>query len=197
MHEFSPAPCGQREHWARKERLEPKSVISQGDPVESTQLVRLSKFLSKHLRHQPQKIGLIPEPGGWVGVEELLAACALAGLPMTREMLNEVVERNDKQRFAFDESGQKIRAQQGHSIDVDLELEPSEPPAVLYHGTGSGNVEAIQRSGLLKMRRHHVHLSADTETAIRVGSRHGKPVVFIVDAAAMKAEGWKRRMAGR
>jgi putative RNA 2'-phosphotransferase len=165
-------------------------MTAQGDPMENAQLVRLSKFLSKHLRHQPQKIGLIPEPGGWVRVEELLAACTAAGYAMTQEMLAEVVARNDKQRFAFDESGQRIRAQQGHSIDVDLELNAAEPPIVLYHGTGSVSVDLILQSGLQKMRRHHVHLSADVETAIRVGSRHGKPVVFTVDAARMKAEGW-------
>lgn len=158
--------------------------------MENTLLVRLSKFLSKHLRHQPEKIGLIPEPGGWVNVDDLLRACAAAGNPISRQMLEEVVEHNDKKRFAFDESGERIRAQQGHSINVDLQLEPSEPPDVLYHGTARQNVDAILQSGLLKMRRHHVHLSANVETAIRVGSRHGKPVIFTVNTAAMSTEGW-------
>ncbi|MDX1933075.1 MAG: RNA 2'-phosphotransferase [Capsulimonadales bacterium] len=152
-------------------------------------LVRTSKYLSKHLRHQPERIGLTLEPGGWVGVDDLLAACARNGFLLTREQLDEIVRENDKQRFAFDATGTKIRANQGHSVEVDLELSPAEPPEVLYHGTGAGSVEAIRREGLKKMRRHHVHLSADRETAERVGRRHGRPVVFRVDAAAMHAAG--------
>lgn len=158
--------------------------------MDDARLTKLSKFLSKHLRHQPQKIGLILQPGGWVGVDDLLRACAAWGHPMTRAVLDEVVAHNDKQRFAFDETGSRIRAQQGHSVAVDLELEETRPPAVLYHGTGAGSVEAILREGLRKMRRHHVHLSADVETAVRVGSRHGRPVVLVVDASAMRDEGW-------
>ena len=153
-------------------------------------LVRASKFLSKSLRHQPEAIGLTLQPGGWVGVDDLLRACAAGGFPLTRETLDEVVAGSDKQRFAFDEAGARIRAQQGHSVAVDLELEEAEPPAVLHHGTGSGSVPAILSDGLRKMGRHHVHLSADPETARRVGSRHGRPVVFAVDAAAMRAEGF-------
>jgi putative RNA 2'-phosphotransferase len=100
-----------------------------------------------------------------------------------------VVEGNDKQRFAFDETGTKIRANQGHSIEVDLELEPQTPPAHLFHGTGAQNRERLEREGLNKMRRHHVHLSPDLETAIKVGSRHGKPLVFLVDTGRMSADG--------
>ena len=154
--------------------------------MDEGRLVRVSRFLSKHLRHQPRRIGLTLAPGGWVTVDALLAACARAGMPLSRAELDEVVARNNKQRFAFDESGTRIRASQGHSVPVDLELEPREPPATLYHGTGEGAVAAIQREGLRKMRRHHVHLSSDVATAVMVGRRHGRPVVFAVDAAAMR-----------
>jgi putative RNA 2'-phosphotransferase len=152
-------------------------------------LVRVSKYLSKHLRHQPERIGLTLEPGGWVRVDDLLAACAANNMRLTRAQLNEVVARNDKKRFAFDETGTKIRANQGHSVEVDLMLEPVTPPETLYHGTGHQSVEAIRRDGLKKMNRHHVHLSPDVETATRVGARHGRPVIFTVDAKAMHDAG--------
>lgn len=157
--------------------------------MDEARLVRISKYLSLHLRHQPQRLGLELEPGGWVRVEMLLAACAREGMRITREELDEVVARNNKQRFGFDESGERIRAKQGHSVTVDLLLEPAAPPDVLYHGTGRNAVGPILREGLRKMRRHHVHLSADVSTAIVVGRRHGPPVVFRVDAAAMCADG--------
>ena len=152
-------------------------------------LVRISKFLSKHLRHDPGGLGLTLAPGGWVNVDDLLAACAKKRLPLTRAELNEVVEKNNKQRFSFDPTGTQIRANQGHSVEVDLGLSPATPPDVLYHGTGHRAVGAIQANGLQKMRRHHVHLSADVDTARRVGARHGRPVVFVVDAARMHADG--------
>lgn len=160
-----------------------------GTSMDERQLVRVSKFLSKHLRHQPERIGLTLEPGGWVAVAALLAACAAHGMAITRAELGEVVARNNKQRFAFDETGERIRANQGHSVPVDLQLEPAQPPATLYHGTGAAAVAAILREGLRKMRRHHVHLSPDIATATRVGARHGAPVAFAVDAAAMSQAG--------
>ena len=153
------------------------------------QQVRTSKFLSLHLRHQPQRLGLVLEPGGWVAVDDLLQAVARHGVRISRAELDEVVANSDKQRFSFDPSGRRIRANQGHSVAVDLELEPVEPPAVLYHGTGERSVPSIERDGLRKMRRQHVHLSPDVATAQRVGSRHGRPVVFEVDAAALHAAG--------
>jgi putative RNA 2'-phosphotransferase len=152
-------------------------------------LVKTSKYLSKHLRHQPERLGLTLAPGGWVPVRDLLNACAAHGMPLSRADLEEVVARNNKQRFSFDESGTRIRANQGHSTDVDLQLEPVVPPDVLYHGTAERNVEAIMRAGLLKMARHHVHLSADIPTARQVGARHGKPVVLRVDAGEMHRDG--------
>jgi putative RNA 2'-phosphotransferase len=152
-------------------------------------LVKISKYLSKHLRHQPERLGLTLQPGGWVGVDELLAACARHNFPISRETLDEVVRTSDKRRYSFDETGTRIRANQGHSTDVDLQLEPAAPPAVLYHGTAGHNLESIRAAGLKKMARHHVHLSYDIATAVAVGRRHGKPAVFCIDAAAMRAAG--------
>lgn len=157
--------------------------------VEGRERVRISKFLSYHLRHDPAGLGLQLAPGGWVEVEALLAACARKGVRVTRAQLAEVVATSDKQRFAFDASGQRLRANQGHSVEVDLELRPVEPPARLYHGTGESSVAAILREGLLRMERHHVHLSGDEDTARKVGGRHGRPAVLVVDAAAMQADG--------
>ena len=150
---------------------------------------RLSKFLSKHLRHQPEAIGLHLEAGGWVAVPDLLAACAAHGQPLTHDDLEDLVADNDKQRFAFDEAGQRIRAQQGHSVAVDLQLAPAVPPAVLYHGTVPAALPAIWQVGLQKMSRHHVHLSPDEATARRVGQRRGRPVLLAIDAAALHAAG--------
>lgn len=114
--------------------------------------IRLSKFLSRHLRHAPEDIGLTLEEGGWVDVEDLLAACASARVHVTREQLNLVVARCEKQRFAFDDTGTRIRANQGHSVEVDLQLTPATPPDILYHGTATRNLASIlatrPRSGL-------------------------------------------------
>ena len=156
------------------------------DPQDAT---RHSKFLSQHLRHQPEAIGLTLQAGGWVTVADLLAACAAHGHPLTRDELDDLVEDNDKQRFAYDEVGQRLRAQQGHSVAVDLELAPAAPPAVLYHGTAPAALPAIRVTGLQKMSRHHVHLTADEATARRVGQRRGRPVLLTVAAAAWHAAG--------
>jgi putative RNA 2'-phosphotransferase len=157
--------------------------------MDDARVVKISKYLSKRLRHQPERLGLTLRPGGWVPVADLLAACARHNVPLSRAELDEVVARNNKRRFSFDPTGNLIRANQGHSVAVDLQLEPVEPPAVLYHGTGHGAVEPIRREGLRKMARHHVHLSSDRETARAVGARHGRPVVFMVNAAAMHSAG--------
>ncbi len=158
--------------------------------MNETRRTKVSKYLSKHLRHQPERLGLQLEPGGWVAVEQLLAACAERRFPITRAELDEVVATNDKQRFSFDPSGTLIRANQGHSVDIDLQLEPSMPPDELYHGTGERTAAAIASAGILKMSRHHVHLSADMTTARSVGARHGHPVVFAVDTRAMQRDGY-------
>lgn len=151
--------------------------------------VRISKFVSLVLRHEPHKAGLTLEQGGWVRIEDLIAGAATAGCHFTRDELETVVERCDKQRFAIDEAGTQIRANQGHSTEVDLQLEPAEPPAELFHGTAERNLAGVLRGGLLKMARHHVHLSSDTQTATKVGARHGKPVLLAIDAAKMRADG--------
>ncbi|MBP3955003.1 RNA 2'-phosphotransferase [Gemmata sp. G18] len=151
--------------------------------------IRLSKFVSKVLRHEPDSIGITLEPGGWVPIVDLLSGLTKAGTQTSREELNAVVANCEKQRFAFDETATKIRANQGHSTEVDLQLEEAEPPAELFHGTAHNTVPVILRDGLLKMARHHVHLSADTTTAAKVGQRHGKPVVLVVDTAKMRADG--------
>jgi len=153
------------------------------------QLVTVSKFLSKHLRHAPEALGLTLEPGGWVAIDTLLAACAQHGFPISREQLDEVVRTSDKKRYSYDDAGTRIRANQGHSTAVDLQLQPVEPPALLYHGTTEKHVTEILAFGLLKMKRHHVHLSLDIATATRVGQRQGKPIILTVDSAAMHTRG--------
>jgi RNA:NAD 2''-phosphotransferase len=152
-------------------------------------MVKVSKYLSKHLRHAPERIGLTLEEGGWVSVDALLAACAANRMSVSRAELDEVVARNDKKRFSFDETGTRIRANQGHSVEVDLGLVPVAPPDVLYHGTGHQTADVVWAEGLKKMNRHHVHLSKDVETARRVGARHGRPVIFAVAAKAMSEAG--------
>lgn len=153
--------------------------------MNNSRLVKISKYLSKHLRHQPERISIKLAPGGWVAVDELLASCKKHSFPINRNELEEVVASNDKKRFSFDDTGMLIRANQGHSVEVDLQLAQTTPPEVLYHGTGHSAVEEILQSGLCKMSRHHVHLSAEITTAKIVGARHGCPVVFAVKAEVM------------
>ena len=155
----------------------------------SPDLVRLSKFLSLVLRHEPERIGISLDPQGWVAVDDLLAAAARAGKPITREQLDSVVATNDKKRFAFSPDGSHIRASQGHSIEIDLGLPPVVPPERLFHGTATRFLDAIRAEGLRSQSRQHVHLSPDEETAVKVGQRHGKPVVLVVLAGAMHREG--------
>ncbi|AUS99859.1 RNA 2'-phosphotransferase [Nostoc sp. CENA543] len=158
--------------------------------MDAARQTKISKFLSKHLRHTPELLGLTLAPGGWVEIDELLNACAAHQFPVSRTELEQVVVNNDKQRFAFDETKTKIRANQGHSVKVELQLQSKIPPEILYHGTGEKSVPAILNSGLLKMSRHHVHLSTDVETARKVGMRHGHPVIFTVNAIAMYQAGF-------
>lgn len=150
---------------------------------------RISKFLSLVLRHQPEAVGVELDGAGWVDVERLLEACAAHGRPIAREALDEIVSTSPKRRFAFSEDGQRIRASQGHSVDVELGYEPSSPPAQLFHGTVARFLPAIRENGLARMARHHVHLSADRETASAVGQRRGKPVVLVIDAGRMARDG--------
>jgi putative RNA 2'-phosphotransferase len=152
-------------------------------------LMKQSKFLSLVLRHQPDAIGITLDDQGWVDVEELLTKAQAHGRNISRDQLKRIVDENDKKRFAFSEDGLRIRANQGHSVDVDLALPPTEPPKLLYHGTAKHNLESIRRSGLHSGNRQHVHLSKDLETAIKVGQRHGVPVVLTVRAGDMHAAG--------
>jgi len=151
--------------------------------------ISVSKYLAKYLRHAPADLGLTLRPGGWVPVDDLLAAASAHGFPIAYDELVECVETNDKRRYSFDETGDLVRANQGHSVEVDLQLEGREPPSVLYHGTVDRFLPSIQADGLNKGRRHHVHLSADRETARKVGARRGRPVVLTVDAARMHGDG--------
>ena len=154
--------------------------------MDHRQMTRISKFLSKHLRHAPADLGLTLQAGGWVAVADLLAGCRRAGFDITREQLQEVVDGNDKQRFAFDDTGERIRANQGHSTDVDLELVPTQPPDVLYHGTSTDAVESIRATGLNRMRRHHVHFGA-LLMATQQDYQVGTAALATVIAAAIKA----------
>jgi len=154
-------------------------------------LIRISRFISLVLRHKPQTIGLTLDAGGWASVDELISGAQRAKVPLTPELLRQIVAENDKQRFAFSEDGSRIRASQGHSITVDLELEPITPPERLYHGTARHFLDSIQQQGLIAKGRQYVHLSADEATAIKVGRRHGEPIVLVVDAARMKQDGFK------
>ena len=153
--------------------------------------VKVSKYLAKYLRHAPHELGLELQPGGWVPVDDLLAAAEKNGFPISYDELVECVETNDKQRFAFDVSGELIRANQGHSVEVDLQLKEREPPEFLYHGTVERFLPSILEEGLIRGKRHHVHLSKDVETARKVGSRRGKPVILQVDAGRMHWDGRK------
>lgn len=149
-----------------------------------------SKFISLILRHKPEAIGITLDEHGWANVDELIAGVSKTH-PLTRELLEEIVRTDEKQRYSFNEKHTLIRANQGHSIPVDVELEEMAPPQVLYHGTGEKYVDSIDRHGLIPKSRLYVHLSADVETAHKVGARHGKPVIYQVDCAAMVEAGYK------
>lgn len=153
-------------------------------------MVSVSKFLAKHLRHTPEELGLTLQPGGWVPIDDLLSASDQAGFSITYDELVDCVETSDKRRFSFDETGDLIRANQGHSTEVDLQLGQKEPPEVLYHGTVERFLASILSDGLKKGKRHHVHLSQDIETARKVGARRGKPIILHVAARRMHLEGF-------
>ncbi len=150
---------------------------------------RDSKFLSRVLRHEPELIDIRLDREGWVQVDELLRKLKKAGHTLSREQLRHIVDTNDKKRFTLSPDGRRLRAAQGHSIDVDLGLPAIAPPNTLYHGTASQNLDKIFEEGLKAGRRRQVHLSPDPENATRVGRRHGRPVVLRVDAGRMHADG--------
>ncbi|AWM13530.1 RNA 2'-phosphotransferase [Flavobacterium sediminis] len=150
----------------------------------------ISKFLSLILRHAPQTIQLQLDENGWASVNELITKSNQFGKELDEEILDYVVKNNDKKRFVFNEDKTKIRASQGHSIEVELDLKEAHPEHFLYHGTVAKFLEAIQKEGLQKMSRQHVHLSRDKETATKVGSRRGKPIILSIDAPKMIADGY-------
>lgn len=152
---------------------------------------RAGRKLSLVLRHDPSAIGLKLDKNGWAEVPALLKCLKQHRLPITREDLDYIVENNNKQRFSFNEEGTKIRANQGHSIDVDLGFVPVVPPESLFHGTAASAVDSIFQSGLEARGRQHVHLSADRETAVTVGRRHGRPVVLVIASARMHTDGFR------
>ncbi|NBA77934.1 RNA 2'-phosphotransferase [Emticicia sp. ODNR4P] len=153
-------------------------------------LTHISKLLSKILRHQPDLIGIQLDENGWVEVSTLLQNLEKYQTQISFEQLKEVVDTNSKKRFSFNDDFSKIRANQGHSIEVDLALQTQTPPDILYHGTVEKNLDSIFEKGLSKMNRHHVHLSADTETAQKVGMRHGKPIILTIESKKMYDQGY-------
>ena len=153
-------------------------------------LIETSRFISLILRHKPETIGIALDEHGWANVQELIAGVSKTH-PLTIELLEEIVSTDDKQRYSFNEDKTLIRANQGHSIPVDVDLPETIPPETLFHGTGEKYVNSILQQGLIPKSRLYVHLSADKETAIKVGLRHGKPVVFIVDSGRMHRDGYR------
>ncbi len=152
---------------------------------------RISKFLSLVLRHEPDKINLQLDPQGWADVDELLSQINLKAFSLDRQTLERVVSENDKQRFAFSSDKTKIRASQGHTIEIELDYTPAEPPEMLYHGTTSAVLAQIKKDGLQKRKRHHVHLSQNRDTALAVGKRHGPPAILTIQAGSMHEAGHK------
>ena len=151
--------------------------------------VKISRFMSLVLRHNPEAIGISLDNNGWADVRELISGICNSGRQIDMETLERIVAENDKQRFSFNDNHTKIRANQGHSISVDVELSESEPPDVLYHGTAVRFLDSIRKNGILKRNRQYVHLSSDIQTARDVGKRHGKPVVLPIDTKKMRADG--------
>jgi len=157
----------------------------------TTRLIRVSKFLAKYLRHEPEALGLALMPGGWVSIAAVIEGARQKDFPLTLEEIRECVKLNDKGRFSLDQTQTLIRANQGHSTPVDLQLAEKQPPELLYHGSVGRFIPDIKTKGLLRMGRHHVHLSPDTETAHKVGTRRGKPIILIVQSGAMFRDGYK------
>ena len=153
-------------------------------------LTQTSKFISLILRHKPETIGITLDEHGWADVKELINGVNSSGAyHLDIDLLKEIVRTDEKQRYSFNDDCTLIRANQGHSIPVDVELQEAIPPDILYHGTGEKYAASIEEQGLLPKSRLYVHLSADLETAKKVGQRHGKPVIYIVDCKAMLADG--------
>ena len=154
-------------------------------------LIKISCYISMLLRHKPEAAGLTLDEHGWADVEKLLEGVNKNKAPLTMEELEYIVDTDDKSRYSFNKGKTLIRANQGHSIPVDVELEEIVPPDVLWHGTAEKYIESINEKGLIPKSRLYVHLSADYETAVTVGKRHGKPVIYQVNAIKMSKDGYK------
>lgn len=154
-------------------------------------LQSISKYMSLILRHKPEVIGICIDEHGWANVEKLIQGIAKNNPGFNMEALEEIVKTDNKQRYSFNDDKTLIRANQGHSIQVDVELEEKEPPNVLYHGTGEKYVTSIDKNGLIPKSRLYVHLSRDIETARAVGKRHGKEIIYSVNSAQMHKDGYK------
>ena len=150
----------------------------------------VGKFISYVLRHNPSAAGITLDDGGWTDVTALIDGVCRTGRELDINKLNEIVESDGKHRFDFNADRTKIRANQGHSVRVSVQMQQLAPPDILYHGTAEKFVDSIRREGILKKSRNYVHLSKDRESAIKVGSRHGKPVVLKIDSGRMYAEGF-------
>lgn len=153
-------------------------------------LTRASKFLSYVLRHNPDELGLELDPGGWVDVDTLIERAQAQGRSLTRTLIHHVISAGDKTRFTLSEDTSKIRANYGHSIEVDLDLAPTPPPDRLYHGTAQHALSSIRSDGLRPQSRQYVHLSPTRADAKAVGERHGAPIVLVINAAALDAAGF-------
>lgn len=158
--------------------------------MNETELVKASRKMSYALRHHPEKMHLDMDRHGWVSVEQMIESMHVYFPSFSKEDMDYVVENNDKHRFSYNEDETKIRANQGHSIDVDVQMKEMMPPDILYHGTGRKYVSSIKEKGLLPMSRLYVHLSVDPSTAYKVGSRHGTPYIFMIDAKKMHKDGY-------
>lgn len=153
--------------------------------------INLGRCISFILRHRPEDFNIKLDSHGWADVNELISNMNIKGHKIDRQTLDRIVRENNKQRYTYNQDGTKIRANQGHSIKVDVELSETVPPQKLYHGTAKATLDAIREKGIMKMTRNHVHLSSDIETAFTVGKRHGNPVVLVIDTAKMYADGIK------
>lgn len=159
------------------------------------EIIGLSKFLSLVLRHKPDTIGIQLDEEGWVDVQTLIDNASIYQKdqkfePLTKELLDEIVDTNNKKRFEYSDDGWRIRSRQGHSVDVDLGYKSKEPPKYLYHGTAKKFIPSIRTQGIDKRKRHHVHLSNDHDTAVKVGQRHGEPFILRINCEEMSKDGY-------
>lgn len=173
----------------RDRNMKEQKMENKNDNSKNNKWKKTSVFLSLVLRHQPDAAGITLDEHGWADVEELIEGFQKTGRPLDLEMLKEIVRTDEKGRYRMSEDGTLIRANQGHSIPVDVELKETKPPKVLYHGTAERFLPSIMAQGLKSMSRLYVHLSGDYETAVKVGKRHGKPVVLSVDTERMTRDG--------